>query len=145
VGEMVEQAEKFGVIVGIEPVAAHTLNSPELTARMLEIIGSDNLQIIFDPVNLITPAIAENHDDMLDRAFDAFGEHIMALHCKDIVLENGQIKEVLLGQGLVNYDKLLGWLIEHRPGLSLLREGANPATAQVDIDFLKSKIASLSK
>lgn len=140
VGELVEEAEKFGVVVGIEPVAAHTLNSPELTARMLETIGSNNLQIIFDPVNLITPDIAENHDAMLDRGFDAFGSRIMALHCKDIILVDGKIEETLLGRGLVNYDKLLGWLKANRPGLSLLREGVDPKTAQIDIDFLRSKI-----
>jgi len=140
--KLVNEAEKCGAIVGVEPVAAHTLNSPELTARLLETIDSNHLQIIFDPVNLITPAIAKDHDDLLDRCFACFGERIIALHCKDIVIDEttGRLKETLLGQGYVNYEKLMGWLCEHRPGLSLLREGANPETAQIDIDFLKSVI-----
>lgn len=138
VGELVEEAEKCGAVVGVEPVAAHTLNSPELAARLLDIIGSSHLQIIFDPVNLITPDVAENHDDLLRRAFDAFGERIMALHCKDIALRaDGGLEEVLLGEGLVNYPMIFEYLRAHRPGLSLLREGADPATAQRDIEFLK--------
>lgn len=136
--ELVNEAEKCGAIVGVEPVAAHTLNSPALTARLLDTFKSEHLQIIFDPVNLITADKAVNHDALLDECFDAFGEHIMALHCKDIVLdENGKIQETLLGEGLVNFPKIIGYLKQHRPGLALLREGANPLTAQKDIDFLR--------
>jgi len=145
VGELVEEAEKCGAIVGVEPVAAHTLNTPELAARLLEIIGSNHLQIIFDPVNLInTPELVRNHDDLLDRCFDAFGERIMALHCKDITIDaDGKPKETLLGQGMVNYNKLSDYLKAHRPGLGLLREGADPATADIDIAFLKSKFETV--
>ena len=145
IGELVEEAEKCGAVVGVEPVAAHTLNTPELAARLLETIGSNHLQIIFDPVNLInTPELVRNHDDLLDRCFDAFGEHIMALHCKDITLDaDGKPKETLLGQGMVNYDKLAAYLTAHRPGLALLREGADPATANIDIAFLKSNFTTI--
>lgn len=139
VGALVEEAEKCSAVVAVEPVAAHTMNSPALTARLIDIIGSEHLQVIFDPVNLITADIARDHSAMLDEAFDAFGERIMALHCKDIDFgPDGRLHEVLLGQGLVDYDRLFGWLGSHRPGLALLREGADPATAAQDIAFLKS-------
>lgn len=138
--QMVEAAERNGVIVGIEPVAVHTLNTPELTARLLDIVASDHLQIIFDPVNLITVDNISRQDELLDRCFDAFGDRIVALHCKDVVLENGELKRGILGEGCLNYNKLMGWLKENRPGLNLIREGADPATAHKDIAFLKSVI-----
>lgn len=138
--QMVEAAERHGVIVGIEPVAVHTLNSPELTARLLDIVASDHLQIIFDPVNLITMENYNRQDELFDRCFDAFGDRIVALHCKDLVVEDGQFKRGILGEGIVDYGKLMGWLKEHRPGLNLLREGADPETAHKDIAFLKSII-----
>ncbi len=145
VGELVEEAEKCGAIVGVEPVAAHTLNTPELAARLLDTVGSNHLQIIFDPVNLInTPELVRDHGDLFDRCFDAFGERIMALHCKDITIgADGRPRETLLGQGMVNYDKLADYLKVHRPGLALLREGANPETADIDIAFLKSKFETI--
>ena len=138
IGQMVEAAERYGVIVGVEPVSVHTLNTPELTARLLDIIASDNLQIIFDPVNLITLENIEHQDDLLDRCFDAFGDRIVALHCKDVKVENGELRRTVLGEGWLNYNKLMGWLKENRPGLNLIREGADPATAHKDIAFLKS-------
>ena len=140
VGQMVEAAERYGVIVGIEPVSVHTLNTPELTARLLDIIASDNLQIIFDPVNLITLENIERQDELLDRCFDAFGDRIVALHCKDVMVKDGELHRTILGEGWLNYGKLMGWLKENRPGLNLIREGADPATAHKDIAFLKSVI-----
>lgn len=140
IGQMVEAAERYGVIVGVEPVSVHTLNTPELAARLLDIIASDNLQIIFDPVNLITLDNIEHQDDLLDRCFDAFGDRIVALHCKDVKVENGELRRTVLGEGWLNYGKLMGWLKENRPGLNLIREGADPATAHKDIAFLKSVI-----
>ena len=138
--QMVEAAERYGVIVGVEPVSVHTLNTPELTARLLDIVASDNLQIIFDPVNLITVDNIAHQDELLDRCFDAFGDRIVALHCKDVKLENGELKRGILGEGCLNYTKLMGWLKENRPGLNLIREGADPATADKDIAFLKSML-----
>ena len=140
VGQMVEAAERYGMIVGIEPVSVHTLNTPELTARLLDIIASDNLQIIFDPVNLITLENIEHQDQLLDRCFDAFGDRIVALHCKDVLVKDGQLQRTILGEGWLNYGKLMGWLKVNRPGLNLIREGADPATAHKDIAFLKSVI-----
>lgn len=139
VEQLLTEAEKSGAVVGIEPVAVHTLNTPALTRRLLDTFKSEHIKIIFDPVNLIRPAIVEDHSALLDECFDAFGDQIIALHCKDIVLNaEGKITEVLLGEGKVNYPKLAGYLKTARPGLALLREGANPQTAQKDIDFLKS-------
>lgn len=127
-------------LLASSPVSVHTLNTPELTARLLDIVASDNLQIIFDPVNLITVDNIAHQDELLDRCFDAFGDRIVALHCKDVKLENGELKRGILGEGCLNYTKLMGWLKENRPGLNLIREGADPATADKDIAFLKSML-----
>ncbi len=64
----------------------------------------------------------------------------MALHCKDVMVKDGELHRTILGEGWLNYGKLMGWLKENRPGLNLIREGADPATAHKDIAFLKSVI-----
>ena len=50
---VVEYAQKMGVIVAIEPVYKHIVCSPKRARRVLDEIASPNLQIIFDPVNLL--------------------------------------------------------------------------------------------
>lgn len=137
---MVEAAERCGVFVGIEPGAFHILNTPELTARLLDIVASDHLQIIFDPVNLITEENIGCQDKLYARCFQAFGERIAVMHCKDIRLERGERRLCPLGEGTVDYPRLMRWLRKNRPGIDLIREGADPATAHRDIAFLKSQL-----
>ena len=56
------------------------------------------------------------------------------------MVKDGELHRTILGEGWLNYGKLMGWLKENRPGLNLIREGADPATAHKDIAFLKSVI-----
>ena len=56
---MLNDAAKLGVTVAVEPVAAHTLNSPALAARLLQEFRGGGLAAIFDAVNLLTPARIE--------------------------------------------------------------------------------------
>ena len=56
VDAMLNDAAKLGVTVAVEPVAAHTLNSPALAARLLQEFRGGGLAAIFDAVNLLTPA-----------------------------------------------------------------------------------------
>ena len=50
---VVAYAEKMGVVIGIEPVCRHIVGTPKRARRVLDEIASPNLQIIFDPVNLL--------------------------------------------------------------------------------------------
>jgi sugar phosphate isomerase/epimerase len=120
---MVEVAEKTGVNVGIEPVAEHTLNTPALTRRLLDEVQSDRLKIIFDPVNLLLPATFGDQQRIFAEAFDAFGEEIVALHVKDIVIEKNEKAWRNIGAGGVQYGQILPWLRQHKPEMRLLREG----------------------
>ena len=54
VKELVREAEKYGVNIGIEGVYQFVINSPEIMARLVTDVNSDNLKVIFDPCNLIT-------------------------------------------------------------------------------------------
>ena len=54
VRELVAEAERFGVFVGIEGVERYVISDPPRIRRLIDGIGSNNLQIIFDPVNLLS-------------------------------------------------------------------------------------------
>ena len=131
------QAEKFGVFVGIEPVLVHTLNTPELAGRMLNEISSPNLQIILDPINLLSPENIEHQHYIIDSCFDIFGDRIVAVHAKDVVLENGVFRRCVIGQGIFDHEYFYKKLNKTRPGISVLREEAHPETAHLDIEALR--------
>lgn len=83
-------AEKTGKVrVGIEAVAErHTISSAALMARLIKEAGSPALGVIFDPCNLVPSTGIRSQQAFIDDCFDAFGEHIIAVHAKDYVLED---------------------------------------------------------
>ncbi|MBP3656640.1 MAG: sugar phosphate isomerase/epimerase [Clostridia bacterium] len=130
---VVPAAEECGAIVGIEPVAVHTLNTPELTRRMLQDVPSPNLKIILDMGNLLTPQTTspEAQADILTRCLECFGEKICALHLKDGVFdENGKWINKPLGQGVMDWQHLLPRLRAHNDSLCVMREDVWPGIAK---------------
>ena len=67
---IVKYAEQFGVIVAIEPVWKHIVYTVERARKVLDAIDSPNLQIIFDPVNLLCVDNLAQQDEIIEKAFD---------------------------------------------------------------------------
>lgn len=141
VRSMVAKAEEVGIDVGIEPVASHTLNTPQLTGRLIEMIDSPRLKIIFDPVNLITAENIKNQEKLWDDCFELFGDKICAMHIKGIKLgEDNKLQKVGLNEAEINYTRLIKEVQKGKEKLPLLREEAVPAMAQNDQEFIKTRI-----
>ncbi len=127
--ELVAEAEKFGVIVGVEGVATHTISTPARMRRLLDAIPSNNLQVVFDPVNLLS---FENHREqarVVQESFEQFGDRIAIVHAKDFIVEGNALRTVRAGQGDFNYRPVIQWLEANKPGVSILLEEAGEATA----------------
>lgn len=138
-----DTAQRVGATVGIEPVAAHTLNTPELARQMLRDIASPNLRIIFDFVNLIT---AENMHDLtgvLHRALDCFGDHLCAIHVKDCAFDGQNFVNVQLGSGIIDWNMASREIYAANPDLCLLREGVWPGAAPEESAYLRALVDAL--
>lgn len=139
VRQMVKKAEEIGVDVAIEPVSRHTLNTPELTARLLKDVPSERLKIIFDPVNLLSAENIKDQDNLWDRSFEAFGDKICAVHIKGAKLnDQGELVSTSLRDSAVNYTKVINWLKKNKPEVTLLREEIKKEMAKDDLEFIKS-------
>jgi L-ribulose-5-phosphate 3-epimerase len=137
VAELVAEAEKFGVMVGIEGVTSHVISSPAKMRQLLDTIKSNNLQVIFDPVNLLDTENYQDQDAIIQSSFDLFGDRIVILHAKDFIIENGQKKPVPAGQGLFHFELLLKLLKNHKPYINILLEDTHPDTVVQSADYLK--------
>ncbi len=140
IAELVEEAEKFGVFVGIEPVAdKHTINTPGRTKELLDIVKSNNLQVIFDPVNLISELEWNKQNDIVKKSFDLFGDKISIIHVKDFIIENG-IKNGNLpaGKGIFNLELLFKLCKKRKPYISLLLENNNNESFDECIHYVKN-------
>jgi len=133
---MVEQAEKESVYVGIEPVAEHTLNTPELTQRLFSEINSKQLKIIFDPVNLVLPSIINRQKEIFNELFRLVGNEIAVMHIKDIVAEDNQKVWCNIGAGIIDYGYILDWVKRFKPDMRLLREGVEMDSYKQDLKVM---------
>ncbi|MCK6560873.1 sugar phosphate isomerase/epimerase [bacterium] len=135
--ELAAEAENFGVVVGIEAVASHVVSTPQKMRRMLEAVASNNLQVVFDPVNLLSVENFHAQERVIGEAFELFGERIAIIHAKDFVVENGQLRSASAGRGKLRHDLVMKFAVEEKPGISILLEDTSPQTARESRDFLR--------
>lgn len=136
---VIETAKKCDAIVGIEPVAVHTLNTPELAGRLLRDVNDPHLNIILDTANLITPqTIApEAQMEILKRALSIFGDKVCALHIKDGVFNSeGKWENRPLGEGIMDWPHLFPILREKLDHLCALREDVWPGIAATECQLM---------
>lgn len=141
VAELVAEAEHFGVIVGIEGVATHVLNSPARIRRLLDDVASRNLQIVFDPVNLLSIENYQGQERIMKESFDSFGDRIAVIHAKDFSFEDSpppppRLRQLQAGSGGLHFPFLLKWLQAHKPGISILLEETSEAFAAGCVRYL---------
>ncbi|MCC3355907.1 sugar phosphate isomerase/epimerase family protein [Bacillus sp. REN16] len=139
VRELVEEAEKFGVIVGVEAGVNHPIYSPKVMKRLLDSVTSNNLQVILDPVNLLTIDTYENQEEIIKEAFDLFGDKIVILHAKDFIVEDNTLKPTAVGRGLLNYDVVLKLIKQKKPLINILMEETKEPYIDESIAFLTEK------
>jgi L-ribulose-5-phosphate 3-epimerase len=137
VRELVAEAEKFGVFVGIEGVERYVISDPPRIRRLIDGIGSNNLQIIFDPVNLLSVENYRRQEDIIKESFELFGDRIAILHAKDFIVEGGSLRSVLAGQGGLNYGLLMDFIKVRKPDINILMEDTQPETVETGVRFLR--------
>ncbi|MGA2445892.1 MAG: sugar phosphate isomerase/epimerase [Opitutaceae bacterium] len=137
VRELVEEAERFGVGVGIEGVERYVISDPPRIRRLIDGIGSNNLQIIFDPVNLLSVENYRRQDAIIKESFELFGDRIAILHAKDFVVDGGSLRSVLSGRGMLHYGLLMDLIKARKPDISILMEDTDPETVEDGVRFLR--------
>lgn len=130
VKELVKEAEKFGVFVCLEGVTTHTISTPQVMKRVLDRVNSNNLQVLFDPANLLDADNIHGQQDMIREAFELFGDRIQIIHAKDFILENGKKKSVPVGKGLMDYPFLMDQIKKYKPGIEITMEDATLETME---------------
>lgn len=135
---VVDYAEKLGVIFGIEPVYSHIVNDVYRAREVLDRIQSPNLQIIFDPVNVLSPDNHLKQDEIVNEAFRLFGNEIAVIHAKDFLIEEDRIISVPAGTGGFHYDVLMKQVKEHKPFIHVLLEDTKPDNAAASKEFVEN-------
>lgn len=124
-----EEAEKRGVTLAIEPVWNHIVWNPDRALEVIRSIGSRNLRIIFDPVNLLSMENVEDRERVIGEAMDKLCDRIAMVHLKDFVRENGKLKSVAAGTGEMDYSDILSFLKARKPYVMATLENTDDTNA----------------
>lgn len=128
-------AEQAGVRLGIEPEPANVVSDARAAARLLAELGDDArlVTIVLDPAGLVEPARIGDQAAILTEAFGILGEHIGALHAKDV---SGR-GICAAGTGELDYN-LVGRLHAALPGpVPVIAQDLEPADGSRVAAFLR--------
>ena len=129
VREIVAEAEKYNVNIGLEGVHCFVINTPEKMARLIRDIDSPNVKVIFDPVNYINIHNYEKQDDMINQMFELLSDKIVVFHAKDFIVENEIIKNVIPGEGMLNYKLIFDKFKEYGLDIPIISEEISESDA----------------
>lgn len=137
VARLVEEAERVGMDMALEPVYCHPLEDLEVTCAVFDKMGSSRLKMIFDPANVL------EHPDIDQGAYwkqwiKAMGHKVEAMHMKDFVEgPNQEYQPVPMGHGVMEYAEIIKWLKQDKADMVMIREEMDPVTDLQDIAYLK--------
>ncbi len=137
-GRVVTYAEKMGVIIAIEPVRSHIVYTPKIARRVLDEINSPNLQIIFDPVNLLEMDNYKQQEQVIREAIDLLGDDIAVIHMKDYLVQEGKMVSVAAGMGDMDYTPVIDFIKKRKPMIQCTLEDTTPKNAVAAREFIQN-------
>ena len=120
--DVVTAAEDYGVTIAIEPVWNHIVYNPARALHVIHNLGSRNLRIIYDPVNLLCMENADDREAVFADAMDKLGDYIAMVHIKDFIRKDGKLVSVAAGTGEMDYTNILRFLKARKPYIQISLE-----------------------
>lgn len=142
--ELVEEAERWGVMIGLEAAQGHLIDSSETLAETIQRFPSSCVGVVLDPCNLMNQSNAERQDEVVREAFRLLGPRIVSAHAKDYRrrAEDGKLAGTAAGLGELNYPLFWELLERHKPHGFVTLEDVNeeqlPAAARFVLDGRKA-------
>ncbi|MGG1880088.1 sugar phosphate isomerase/epimerase [Paenibacillus cisolokensis] len=135
--ELVEEAERWGVTIGLEAAQGHLIDSPDTMAATLERFPSSCVGVVIDPCNLLNASNYERQDEVIQSAFKQFGSRIVSAHAKDLILRSdGELKETAAGLGELHYPLFWELLEQHKPHGFVTLEGVREEQCAAAAQFV---------
>jgi sugar phosphate isomerase/epimerase len=136
-------AEETDLLLGIEPETANVVDSAARADLLLRELRSPRLRIVLDPANLFQAEDLPRQHDILDEAFDTLGAHVIMAHAKDMSVDDGEIRHVAAGTGLLDYRHYLS-LLENVP-THLVVHGLSESEVPASLAYLRATNARLGR
>lgn len=133
-------AQRYGLILGIESEASNCVNSAGRARRLLDEYQTPHLKIIMDAANLFAPGQAEPEQvrPVIDEAFTLLGSDLCLAHGKDLQAGPG-LSFTHAGDGIIDFPYYLNHLAESGYTDSFILHGIHDeANLESSLSFIQA-------
>lgn len=144
--ECAPAAEDSGVLLSLEGHQLVTLASAEITAEVLDAVGSPWVTSDYDSANWITLHEVYDTATAVNRHFDVLGAHIVSCHAKDIWVENAlavHLQDGCPGAGTMDFRTVLRRMEALSPEYPVLPEGCTTEDLPAVVTLFRTLAAEL--
>ena len=136
-GDLAKTAARHGAWIGMEGAYGHVCYDVDRLDEAIHTIGAENIKVIFDLYNYLAMENVDQRYDILEHGLKTFAGRICVFHIKDCVITDGALKQVGVGQGIFDYEKILGLIDRYQPEAKLVLEGTTGADIEPAISHIK--------
>ena len=103
-----DQAERHGVVLGVEPEPGNVIRDAKHARRLLDEIDSPRLKIVMDAANLLPPESQARQREVVAEAVALLGPDLALVHTKDVSATG---EAVAAGRGVVDFHLFLAAIL----------------------------------
>lgn len=130
------EAKNNDCYMAIEGAYGHCMYSPDQLKRLYNDINNGHVKIIVDIYNYLDISNYEEQREIFDRCIELFKDEIVIFHLKDFIIEDGKLKQVGLGQGILDLEYFLPRMRKYCPKATLVFEGVKPEDIDSSLNFV---------
>ncbi len=105
--EIADRSKEIDVKIAIEPAYHHVISDVDTLITMTENIDDDRIVYILDVFNLLNSRPYEDYKVVLDNFLVKAGAKTKVIHLKDFIVTDDQVKQVKIGDGIVDFEYLI--------------------------------------
>lgn len=128
---LADYAKDQGVCIAMEGAFGHVCYSVDRLKQAIDQINKDNVRVIFDLYNYLDISNVDQCYQILEHGLQVFGDQIKIFHIKDFVVVDGKVKQVGVGKGTLDFERIITTIKQYVPNANLVLEG----TTGEDIAF----------
>ncbi len=127
---LIAYAKEKGVRIGVEGVVFFPVYNAERLQRFINAFEGDDIDIIYDPVNLMWDYNYKNYEKDFEEYLSLLADKVKVLHLKDFTVGQGELIYEPLFHGIFDIDCFLQKLAKHNVKADIILEGTNSQNYQ---------------
>lgn len=138
--ELALYAKEYDSTILLEGAYNHVIYEPKLLKRLVDEINENNVKVIIDLYNYLNIDNYEKRYEIFNEALELLKDKIVLFHLKDYIVDGDKLVQVGLGQGLMNYPKIIKMIKDKNIDAYLIFEGVTGLDIAPSLELIKSLV-----